>query len=383
MKTCKLEIYQRILKQLSIGYQTYSIRICIDGQQHILVCCNGTTKIGEEVHRIATAGISIDPVLSETIALSELLERAHFYCKRFKTSIIDAPERKIFASEIGVSRLNMHSKFDVDDWVAGTSLITNEEFWVPFEGFRASRRYYRSTTSGWAAHIDDRSISNALLEIVERDAILTAWYDKNMGIKINTNSIIVSEGDPIEIAFYLINSSIDVYTVIAKSTSDSNSIYLSSGCSTQLKKAIEKSLMGVAQKICFRNGFSEICSKTAPSGPNEHRKHYSSENNRKYLNELFESLPVYEAEINPTDNAKDDADLDFLCRLLRKKKLNCIYVDETFDALQNEELNVARVVIPDLIPLTFGPDSEARIPKNPAKLPENLRLSKNHYHPFI
>lgn len=80
--------------------------------------------------------------------------------------------------------------FDPDkktQWVKGYNLLSGEEVLLPIEtvfyplyGNKLRRRYcYKSNSSGVAAHIDkDAAILNAILELIERDALMVLWYAK-------------------------------------------------------------------------------------------------------------------------------------------------------------------------------------------------------------
>lgn len=80
--------------------------------------------------------------------------------------------------------------FELDkktQWVKGYNLLSGEEVLLPIETVfyplyknKLRRRYcYKSNSSGVAAHIDkDVAILNAILELVERDALMVLWYAK-------------------------------------------------------------------------------------------------------------------------------------------------------------------------------------------------------------
>lgn len=116
------------------------------------------------------------------------------------------------------------------EWVVGYDLITNETIMVPsnavfhpYNPVQGGAKLFRSNTNGLAAgNTIEEAILHGLLEVIERDALSIAEYNKNPGreIILNPEDGIVYElkqkfeAAGIVVKVWLLTHDIDLYTVV-------------------------------------------------------------------------------------------------------------------------------------------------------------------------
>ncbi len=162
-----------------------------------------------------------------------------------------APQNEKFLLNKKLKQINVGDKVKC---VNSIGLHDNEKYLVPVdEVFYPVKQamFYKANSSGVAAHYDkDLAIKNALYELIERDAVLVAWYAKKTPKILDNNFLSVDLKRRVDTLrnrkakVFFLDATLDSCAVIICVIHQDNYPKTSVGCSANIEvnKAIEKSL---------------------------------------------------------------------------------------------------------------------------------------------
>lgn len=260
-------------------------------------------------------------------------------------------------------------------WVRGISLTSGRQTWIPavmvylhIPPKSPGERFWLPISTGCAAHITlEQALISAICEVVERDAISLVWYQQLAVPRIEFDQL----PPETEALVKRLNRS-DVQQLFFDATTDMGiptvySVQLSPHhpklaamvmCSTDLDpgrsigKVIRESassrlaMQVPRQHAADLDDFLDLVDGAIYMGQHEHLHAYDfliqSPTSRRFSN-----MPVLESG----DPAQD---LAFLIRHLAAKGCELYAVDLTTDEALCAGLRIVRVVIPQLMPLSFA-----------------------------
>lgn len=249
-----------------------------------------------------------------------------------------------------------------------------------------------ATSNGFAAHTNQlKAIRNGLLELFERDALLTLWHDNRSPKRISVDSIPDSLQSRVrslqeEYDVHIIDATrYDPFRTFAVICTASRKmvrprVVVTGGCATDPARALRKALrecFGRIQTTLVRDGSREVPSKENVETPSDHIAFYEAERHSNHLKRL-----IYDGErVHFTDvtNRRTSLTLESIISTIEQYNIDAYWRDVTQDALASNGVNIVRVLSPDLVPITFGYGMDRlNHPESPLSASENLDVP----HPF-
>lgn len=309
-------------------------------------------------------------------ALGEAIERHHFHSSRpGKIALAqDLALAHVSPFELGVRPgLRGGTPVRQSSWSLAIDAASGEELYVPHEGRGADRTMYRSTTSGWATHVDERAAIGALFELVERDALLLSWFGQNFGIELDGMEDPMLEGlrtIGVDVRLFCVTKEVAAPVVWAWATlpEEFPRFGLGSICSSaaamDLVGAARSAIDGLILKLeSLPTAHFEVATEFV-RGPEDHLLYYLSAGNRPKLERAVRSCAkekfsavAQTFSAAPTEHAER---LNALVAILRRNGFRCLLIDETQKYARDVGLRVTRAAVPGLVPLSFGPCAEMR-----------------------
>ena len=248
-------------------------------------------------------------------------------------------------------------------------------------------RFFFTNSNGMAAHKNvDNAVEKAILEIIERDAILIHWINRISPNKItfrNTTPEFVSNiREKIESIGYqlaILDLTLDTVPVVMsiayKENGDLN-FFCGSAASKSKINAIHKSIKELEFTIWtrlknlpnFRKEIKKIKIKSIWK-PSHHELIYLKQNMAKHLEFLHKGKEI---EFNKNEL---DINTDIFAAIKHIKK-EVYYIDLTTKDVQDLGLGikVVRCILPGFIPITFGYGYEPLAMKRIYDVPLNLGI---------
>ena len=258
-------------------------------------------------------------------------------------------------------------------WVRALSLLEGRTVLVPaamthlYGRSWVSERFWPQITTGVAAHTDlKKALVTAICEVIERDAIAMTWL-----MRLELPRLILDEPPPaiyanrmksidrgkIQYHFFDATTDLGVPTAYLVQTADDNpNVAQFVNCSTEFSwwdaigKLVREAAAGRAYLASHSQfpddlrAFSELSHGAAYMGRPEQRAGFDF---------LLKGDATRRLSGYPTDSVDTtEQRLAFLMRVFREKGFNIYALDLTTDELRDVGLNVVRVLIPDLVPMT-------------------------------
>jgi ribosomal protein S12 methylthiotransferase accessory factor len=296
------------------------------------------------------------------------------------------------------------------DWVLGRQLQpngTSSPAWLPahrvyLNGVDCDAGVGTATSNGLACHVEPwRALGTALLEVIERDAVMVSWHTRTPGRRIEVEQRWQPGGGP-ELRFdravecyalYLLDSPVDVPVVLAVARGAVGQPAVAVGAAAALDPgtAARKALVECTQtfawaRLMLAQGRS-IPEADELTDLEHHVAHYLHPARRTAFDYLdgadSVTLPGGLAEpsalARPPDigTAADSAAATVLARqqvltLLgraHRAGLQCYCVDVTAPDVRSVGAWVIRVVVPGLYPLTVGGEHRRDHPRVAGRFP--------------
>jgi len=261
-------------------------------------------------------------------------------------------------------------------WVKGISLMNGNTICIPaimvylyFRPTSQAERIWAQITTGCAAHTSyEQALVNAILEVIERDAIALTWLQKMPLPKISVDPIPATlvpyfrayETSSASLSYSLFNATTDlgvpiVYGLQACETSNVAANLVS--CSAAMDPAVAISKV-MRDMVSFRHAYRG--SRQYPDNWDDfnHVRHGASFMARKEQSAAFDFLKysrdtVPLASIASIKQRGPREDLQHLLGILRCHHLEAFAVDLTTDESVRAGMRTVRVIIPGLQPLPY------------------------------
>lgn len=349
------------------------------------------TAYGDDENLFAT-GTAASPLLAEAKAVAEGYER--YMAGQVRYDVIAAavdlnrpwlsPDEVRPISDEQLSQIPYLERFDPlkpMEWIKA-SRINGEEVYVPidlvFYPIGASdigRPLVADVdSSGMAAHVDVRvAAEKALLELLERDALMRSWIFKQPPSKIDLNSLPVfyqkraefwcGLGKTYEVLDFG-HDDVAIVGVVIRSE-DGGYPFMVSGCSASvgsleeaLRKADHEAELGIAEYITAPQKAEKLRPDEVRS-PADHANFYAYDDYRSEIEWLWSGpTKAYGDAISGRKNVLAD--------------YNPVVVRITRD---DDPLQVVRAIAPELVPISFGLGREVYLHpavKNPDYTPPRV-----------
>ncbi|MEV0113246.1 YcaO-like family protein [Streptomyces sp. NPDC050844] len=353
------------------------------------------------------AGGAADPERAARLSVAEALER-------YATSLVQ-PASVIWATaeELGEDAIDLttlprcseqelsHPRaltFDIDTtspmrWVRGWSLTLEKPQWVPAVGVwmhippqSRGERYANPISTGCATHTDlAQALVNAVCEVVERDAIALTWYQRLALPRIEFDAVPEnlapflekSRNSLVETAFFDATTDLGIPTVYSVDLTPHNEVLGQMVmCNTSLDPADS------IAKIIRESASSRIAMQVQREIPESvddflhvfHGASYMGRPERRGdYDFLLEGDTHRPFSALPTLTSGDSGqDLALLVNRLKQAGCNVIAVECTTDEARDVGFRVVRVIIPELMPLSFT--HRARFLAHPRLYEEPARM---------
>ncbi|WP_037464943.1 TOMM precursor leader peptide-binding protein [Shimazuella kribbensis] len=337
---------------------------------------------------------------SEITAIFEGLERSCGIAPRRTRTIVHDSYHQLQANALHPESVGTHSKeqyalphfpfqaFDPDQkmhWVWGYSFNQEKSILVPellaYYSLGGGKGFVYETSNGCALGGNlEEAILHGILEIMERDAFLMTWYaklelpridpyssgDKELDLMLHRIEAIA--GYEIHLFDATMEHGIPTIWAIAKNKKASgfhlicaagthfepikaakNAIHELAGMMLTLDKKAEKQRAKYVNMVDKPHLVQEMPdhSMLYSIPETEHRLHFLL--HQKKNNKTFQQIkrpPIAENDL--TD------DLRYLLQTLKNLQLDVIVVNQTTTELQQHQLHCVKVIIPGMLPMTFG-----------------------------
>lgn len=336
-------------------------------------------------HNIGGSGADLDPSLAWVKALVEAAER-------YATMVFDAKDFvEASANELGNDALDLRrlprcSQRELADprcpmrlpnpegrirWVRGLSLFTHREVLVPavmahlYLRPNEDERFWLPISTGVAAHTTMKAaIVGAISEVVERDAISLTWLTRRrlprLAVPSNLPFAERIADSKAEYYFYDATTDLGIPTVLVVQVHDSHptarvAVSCSTGTTPELafSGAVRES---VQIRIAIRRE-TTLPADTADYHDLLHGASYYARGGHRgdfdFLLKNGRQATVADMPRSNTPTTSLDAELRFLLDRLRIAGVEPIAIDLTTDELRDVGLRTVRVLIPELVPLSF------------------------------
>ena len=280
-------------------------------------------------------------------------------------------------------------------WLPGVRLSPDgpaEPAWLPAAGvllapIDPTAPLVDGTSTGLACHRDPwRALRSALLEVIERDAVMTSWLLGLPGRPVESalrwtavNGTAIRFDLAVEsYRLLLLDSPLGVPVVLAVAFGAEGRPAAAVGAAAHLDlaRACRKALIEAHQTLRWAEHLIAQ-GRAAPSDPAEiveladHVLHYVDPARRAAFDPLFaRPAPVVTVDLDRVGSDSDPAaDVVAMLRRARRRGIDCFCCDVTAPDVRAAGLWVIRAVVPRLFPLVVGTRSRPDHPRIPRGVP--------------
>ncbi|SDC12114.1 ribosomal protein S12 methylthiotransferase accessory factor [Paenibacillus sp. UNCCL117] len=348
----------------------------------------------------ATAGRSHSYADSELTAILESLERYCGMSPRGKRTVIRDSYRNLEADAMNPLQVGVHAKehyelegfpfqpFDPDrpmDWVWGYSFLRERPILVPellsYYSMSCGRGLVFETSNGCALGGSlEEAIFYGMLEAVERDSFLMTWYAELPLPRLDPYSVNDPElhlmiGRLQAVAgfdVHLYNSTMEhgipsVWAIAKNNKKRGINLLCAAGAHPDPVRAVKSAIHELAGMLLsfeekFETNRAEYERMLQDPYQVRHMEDHSmlyglpqAEERLRFLLDENRPLKTFAEEFGPKARHADlTDDLTDLIQALRKVNLDVIVVDQTTPEIARNGLYCVKVLIPGLLPMTFG-----------------------------
>ncbi len=270
-------------------------------------------------------------------------------------------------------------------WVKGKIAMTNEEIYVPANfvymyPFKDSYIFEATSNGLSAGKTFEEAASNALSEVIERDALMITWLAKiprpHIAIKNEELSQIFKERfSPSGLEFHIIDITLDIKVptvmVISIDRKHKTGIMVGASSKPNIENAIYKALLeGGYQGRETLKYFNKTADKLSPHEVEtflDHLKFYSNLKHEQAFEFLLytEEIEYKYPKVDPT------SEYEYIVSKIKNVGLNAIVVDVTTPEISEKGISVVRAIVPGTMQLnaeyktrTLGVKRLYTVPKN-------------------
>ncbi|MFB7139013.1 TOMM precursor leader peptide-binding protein [Gottfriedia sp. NPDC056225] len=347
-----------------------------------------------------TAGRTLSYESSELTAILEGLERYCGLTPRGKRTVVHDSYQNLKDRAINPEIVGTHSKEQYAlphfpfrsfnpkrkmDWVWGYSFMKEEPILVPellaYYSLGCGHGFVYETSNGCALGGSlEEAIFYGILEIVERDSFLMTWYAKLQLPRLDPKSANDQELDlMIErmrlvggYELHLFNSTMEngvpSIVAIAKNIKESGlNLICAAGAHLDPVRAVKSAVYELAGMMLtldkkfeenYANTMKMLLDNTLVKQMDDHGMLYGlrqAEERLKFLLDDNRPLSTFEQQFKWNTNHADlTKDLKDILQVFKQLNLDVIVVDQTTPELKRNGLFCVKVLIPGMLPMTFG-----------------------------
>jgi ribosomal protein S12 methylthiotransferase accessory factor len=386
----------------------------------------------------ATAGRTHSYAESELTAIMEGLERYCGMAPRGKRTMISDSYRNLADHTLNPVTVGLYAKDDYErpnypfkpfnpedpmDWVWGYSFLRQSPIMVPqqlayYSSSNGQGFVYESSNGCALGGSLEEAIFYGIMEVVERDSFLLTWYAQlrlprldpfsagDLELELMVNRLKTVAGFDLHLYNATMENGIPSIWAMAKNTKPKGvNLICAAGAHSDPIRAVKSAIHELSGMMLTLDEKFETNRERYvqmfhdPSlvfGMEDHSMLYSlpqAEERLQFLLEENRPLRTFQEEFNRTLMHTDlTDDLKDVLLAFRQLNLDVIVVDQTTPELKRNELFCVKVLIPGMLPMTFGHHLTRvtgleRVLKVPvllgyAKLPLLLEQLNPHPHPF-
>jgi ribosomal protein S12 methylthiotransferase accessory factor len=367
-------------------------------------------------------GVSVNKTIARNRACFEAIER-YLVAKISKNRLVkfsidelkNEKEYYLDPNEIiqESSGINPREKIDhITDskkiaWVRGSSLTRNCPIWVPafavFSDYKSEdgKRFFRATSCGVSIHkTRTKAIIHGILELIERDAALLAWFTKKQLTLIDLSEIKDKKLRRIidninfekkDVKVFLTTTDIRIPSVFAIISNHLNNYpAVAFGLSAELNlekailKSIEEALMILNTEELIGETIKNEVKKNEIKNLIDHILYYAFPKNKDAWQFLLKYKPLPISKINIKYKFIRNYSVTHLIRYLANKGIELIIFNFFDRFLKDNNLYMTRVFARGLCPMFVGsipPPAIETIIRKRGKIKRSYKLNTDP-HPF-
>jgi ribosomal protein S12 methylthiotransferase accessory factor len=244
------------------------------------------------------------------------------------------------------------------DWSWAVRASSNERMLVPTSLVgrppRGGTRLVDGTSNGYACHpSEEQAKLRALLEVVERDALLLRWYTEQGLTRIDDVAA------PSNVVLLLATVDIDLPVVVAATCLPEGSLRIGSAAATSFDVAVARAMSELEGQLAGPPAIAapaDLSHVNRGYGPRDHVAYYTGQAGRPVLerwrtgekattaSELRARWPAHE----------DDASLVRSLEAVACAGLDVLFVDRSLHELFGDAWHVTRALIPGAVEMSWG-----------------------------
>lgn len=266
------------------------------------------------------------------------------------------------------------------DWSWATRASSGERVLVPTTLVgrppKGSTRLVDATSNGYACHPSEEEAKlRAILEIVERDALLLRWYTEQELTRVEDADA------PRDTIVLLATVDIDLPVVVAAACLDEGSLRIGSAAATSFDVALARAIRELEGQLSGPPSIGEAPDLTRVDrgyGPRDHVAYYTGEAGRVVLDQWRRCSKTVAAGDLRSRWATDDGSPLLAAALdaVTKAGLEVLFVDRSLPEIFGDRCHVARALVPGAVEMSWGmPYRRLASPRIRKALASGARLS--------
>ena len=247
------------------------------------------------------------------------------------------------------------------DWSWAVRASTGDRVLVPTtlvgRPSKGSVRLVDATSNGYACHPDaDDAKLRALLEVVERDALLASWY---AGLEL---AIVADANAPAGALVFVATQDIDLPVVLVASCLADGSLRIGSAAGTSFDIALTRALFEIQGQLIvppnLQLGAPDLDRGHRGYGPRDHVAFYTGARGHALLerwNEAARPVKLGDMQARWPDRAPVAKHaLGAAIGVLRTAGLDVLFVDRSLPELFGRHCHVTRALVPGAVEMSWG-----------------------------
>lgn len=244
------------------------------------------------------------------------------------------------------------------DWSWAERPSTSERLLVPTSLVgrprEGSPRLVDATSNGYACHPSaEEARARALLEVVERDALLLRWYSAQEPI------VIEDAAAPASVVVLLATVDVDLPVIIAAACLDDGSVRIGSAAAASYESALERAVVELEGQLTGPSVAGvrpDLTRVDRGYGPRDHVAHYAGPAGRALYERWSAGTDRQRADVLrarwPNDGAT--ATLERVRDAVAAAGLDVLFVDRSLPDLFGSEWHVVRALVPGAVEISWG-----------------------------
>lgn len=248
------------------------------------------------------------------------------------------------------------------DWSWATELTTGQRVLVPATLVGRVRepngRLVHATSNGYACHVErDKAIRGALLEIVERDAILLAFHLSRALPRIEgIDETLGVEGD---VRAWLATQDVDLPVVLATSFLDDGRTRIAAAAGATFDEALARTAAELRALVASRSSATRAAGGAPIEGsPASHQAYYDGPGRERLRALAGPATEAIEARALatrwPAEPPSEVPAFASVLRALSRAGLSALVVDRSLPSVFGRRWHVVRALVPGAVELSWG-----------------------------